>query len=146
MFTARALSIKLKMKMWLNLCYLLLNLTVSTWGLLSLTGIDVASQFLKEVKCVCSKNPKFYLPNPPLDFIVFAAQHLLRTDPVEDKEGFFIALFTKHVEEPSKVRLKSGTTITSLKRKRCSVPFLGTNLFKMWLNLNWSHQSRTRNC
>ncbi|XP_021890708.1 probable 28S rRNA (cytosine-C(5))-methyltransferase [Carica papaya] len=64
------------------------------------------------------------------------AQHLLRTDPVEDKEGFFIALFTKHVEEPSKVRLKSGTTITSLKRKRCSVPFLGTNLFKMWLNLN----------
>lgn len=34
---------------------------------------------------------RFYLTVPTC----FAAEHLLRTDPVEDKEGFFIALFVK---------------------------------------------------
>lgn len=42
-----------------------------------------------------------------------SAQHLLRTDPVEDKEGFFIALFTRNITPFSESSQKAHIDTTS---------------------------------
>ncbi|XP_076898796.1 25S rRNA (cytosine-C(5))-methyltransferase NSUN5-like [Bidens hawaiensis] len=49
--------------------------------------------------------------------VVEGSQHLLRTDPVEDKEGFFIALFTRnttHAPESSQ-KVESETVLDDMK-------------------------------
>lgn len=55
--------------------------------------------------------------------VVEGSQHLLRTDPVEDKEGFFIALFTKNAtyfpESPQKVE---KDTLDNLKQEAVRRP------------------------
>lgn len=71
------------------------------------------------------------------------SEHLLRTDPVEDKEGFFIALFVKgniidRSKNPtmpssynSKVseHIKGNKTITKTKRMKL---FMHNRMFKIW--------------
>ncbi|XP_021744113.1 probable 28S rRNA (cytosine-C(5))-methyltransferase [Chenopodium quinoa] len=54
------------------------------------------------------------------------SEHVLRMDPVEDKEGFFIALFVRKQEEcrPNQLNLKK-------RKPEMPVPF--TRLSKMWL-------------
>ncbi|GKC00532.1 probable protein arginine N-methyltransferase 3 [Tanacetum coccineum] len=46
--------------------------------------------------------------------VVEGSQHLLRTDPVEDKEGFFIALFTRNTNQFPESPQKVQTTDDSL--------------------------------
>lgn len=88
-------------------------------------------------------------------FLFCAAQHLLRTDPVEDGEGFFIALFTKRNANTVNCSEKQATcknTSTALARDRrtnrlqnvkkkfvTSCP--RTKLFQTWLH---AKQSRRR--
>ncbi|KAG6591478.1 25S rRNA (cytosine-C(5))-methyltransferase NSUN5, partial [Cucurbita argyrosperma subsp. sororia] len=76
---------------------------------------------------------------------VFAgANHLLRTDPLEDKEGFFIALFKKqnttHPFPQISSRDKSSRNNGGNVRNR-AVAGLPTTMFKMWL---YAHSRRTR--
>lgn len=58
---------------------------------------------------------------------VLAAEHVLRMDPIEDKEGFFIALFVRRKEECGLNQL------SKLKRQRQEMPLPFTRLSKMWL-------------
>ncbi|KAK1417019.1 hypothetical protein QVD17_26141 [Tagetes erecta] len=53
--------------------------------------------------------------------VVEGSQHLLRTDPVEDKEGFFIALFTRNVTHFSESSQKAQTDTASDSLKHGSV-------------------------
>ncbi|XP_030944249.1 probable 28S rRNA (cytosine-C(5))-methyltransferase isoform X2 [Quercus lobata] len=81
-------------------------------------------------------------------------QHLLRTDPVEDGEGFFIALFTKrddknHSEKQATCRNNSKSLArdgcTSRFRngkKRIVINFAHTKLFLMWLHAKQSRRKR----
>ena len=61
--------------------------------------------------------------NYPQKILRVSAEHLLRTDPVEDKEGFFIALFVRKLtnnrteEKPLK---PCGSTSESLHPKKSS--------------------------
>ncbi|XP_015572976.1 25S rRNA (cytosine-C(5))-methyltransferase NSUN5 isoform X3 [Ricinus communis] len=73
------------------------------------------------------------------------SEHLLRTDPVEDKEGFFIALFVKKgtVDEsgklPKNVPVSLATEKYKLKRKshvnrkKLLMPLLFNRVSKFWL-------------
>ncbi|KAK2980111.1 hypothetical protein RJ640_019534 [Escallonia rubra] len=49
--------------------------------------------------------------------VIEGAEHLLRTDPVEDKEGFFIALFVRTSIKPSEEPLTSETSTSNAKKK-----------------------------
>ncbi|XP_023908221.1 25S rRNA (cytosine-C(5))-methyltransferase NSUN5 isoform X1 [Quercus suber] len=81
-------------------------------------------------------------------------QHLLRTDPVEDGEGFFIALFTKrddknHSEEQATCRNNSKsltrdgcTSRFRSGKKRIVINFAHTKLFLMWLHAKQSRRKR----
>ncbi|KNA14460.1 hypothetical protein SOVF_107420 [Spinacia oleracea] len=55
------------------------------------------------------------------------SEHVLRMDPIEDKEGFFIALFVRRKEECGLNQL------SKLKRQRQEMPLPFTRLSKMWL-------------
>ncbi|KAG5030843.1 hypothetical protein JHK82_014447 [Glycine max] len=65
---------------------------------------------------------------------------LVRTDPAKHGEGFFIALFTRKDANFSGGSNKNETRIShstpeikNARRKKKRVPFVSTNLFKMWL-------------
>ncbi|KAK3037263.1 hypothetical protein RJ639_029675 [Escallonia herrerae] len=49
--------------------------------------------------------------------VIEGAEHLLRTDPVEDKEGFFIALFVRKSIKPSEEPLTSETSTSDANNK-----------------------------
>lgn len=75
-----------------------------------------------------------------------AANHLLRTDPIEDKEGFFIALFkrkqdTTHSFPQTSNRDKSSRNRGGNIRDHWAVACPPTRMFKMWL---YTHSLRTR--
>ncbi|XP_022936709.1 probable 28S rRNA (cytosine-C(5))-methyltransferase [Cucurbita moschata] len=77
---------------------------------------------------------------------VFAgANHLLRTDPIEDTEGFFIALFKKqnttHPFPQISSRDKSSRNHGGNVRNSRAVACLPTSMFKMWM---YAHSKRTR--
>ncbi|XP_021738937.1 probable 28S rRNA (cytosine-C(5))-methyltransferase [Chenopodium quinoa] len=55
------------------------------------------------------------------------SEHVLRMDPVEDKEGFFIALFVRKQEECKPNQLRN------LKKRKPEMPVPFTRLSKMWL-------------
>ncbi|KAH1244618.1 putative 28S rRNA (cytosine-C(5))-methyltransferase [Glycine max] len=68
------------------------------------------------------------------------AECLVRTDPAKHGEGFFIALFTRKDANFSGGSNKNETRIShstpeikNARRKKKRVPFVSTNLFKMWL-------------
>lgn len=71
-----------------------------------------------------------------------AAEHLLRTDPAVDGEGFFIALFAKKGASFSTRSNKDDACSTSHNstrtknhhRKQRSLPLSHTNIFKLWLH------------
>lgn len=74
----------------------------------------------------------------------FVAEHLLRTDPVEDKEGFFIALFIREEgsvihpslsPDSSHLSLVERTKRRNLSKKeaRMIMPTLFGGMFKMFL-------------
>lgn len=73
-----------------------------------------------------------------------SAEHLLRTDPVADKEGFFIALFTRETQEcsqtngscTSRVHLKLRTDKGKLHRnkRRFVTSHLFPKMSRMWLH------------
>jgi putative methyltransferase len=73
----------------------------------------------------------------------FSAEHLLRSDPVEDKEGFFIALFVKkNIEEHShsvrkineeKLEKFISRKMNSITKKKIIDPF--NKMSRMWLYL-----------
>ncbi|XVE53861.1 hypothetical protein DITRI_Ditri03aG0035600 [Diplodiscus trichospermus] len=82
--------------------------------------------------------------------VLEGSEHLLRTDPVEDKEGFFIALFVRQDRttiqpwlKPDKPFPNSSHPLpqerTKRKRRRykrkgrTTMPFLFGGMFKMWL-------------
>lgn len=63
------------------------------------------------------------------------AENLLRTDPVEDKEGFFIALFVR--DSPSQNPIGQSRNTPTKRRhgsnkKEFSVHSVSTKLFKLW--------------
>ncbi|XP_050220378.1 25S rRNA (cytosine-C(5))-methyltransferase NSUN5 [Mercurialis annua] len=75
------------------------------------------------------------------------SEHLLRTDPVEDKEGFFIALFVKKDSSfidseklPRKVHSSLSTgkhnfkKDNHVKRKKLFMPLLFNKISKFWLH------------
>ncbi|XP_040998398.1 25S rRNA (cytosine-C(5))-methyltransferase NSUN5 [Juglans microcarpa x Juglans regia] len=73
------------------------------------------------------------------------SQHLLRTDPAEDGEGFFIALFTKedsinHFEKQAICNTSEALSRENCsdrllnRKKRCVIPYVGTRLFQIWLH------------
>ncbi|XP_023920495.1 25S rRNA (cytosine-C(5))-methyltransferase NSUN5 isoform X2 [Quercus suber] len=82
-------------------------------------------------------------------------QHLLRADPVEDGEGFFIALFTKREDKNhSKKQATCRNNSKSLARdgrtsrfrsgkKRTVINFAHTKLFLMWLHAKQSRRKKT---
>lgn len=86
--------------------------------------------------------------------LMFAVQHLLRTDPVEDGEGFFIALFTKrddknHSEKQATCRNNSKSLARDgctgrfrSGKKRIVINFPHTKLFLMWLHAKQSRRKR----
>lgn len=86
--------------------------------------------------------------------LMFAVQHLLRTDPVEDGEGFFIALFTKRDDKNhSKKQATCRNNSKSLTRDGCTSRFRSgkkrivinvahTKLFLMWLHAKQSRRKR----
>ncbi|KAI5586162.1 hypothetical protein BDE02_06G194900 [Populus trichocarpa] len=87
------------------------------------------------------------------------SEHLLRTDPVEDKEGFFIALFVKkgsekNSEERSGSRKLAGSLSNGkgrLKRfchvnkKNLALPVFYRGIFKPWLHTKSSLTRKTYN-
>jgi len=69
-----------------------------------------------------------------------SAECLIRTDPAEHGEGFFIALFVRKAAISSECSNKNETrsfrntsVIKNAQRKKKRMPFIGTNPFKMWL-------------
>lgn len=71
------------------------------------------------------------------------SEHLLRTDPVEDKEGFFIALFVRKsiarsLEQPIKTRknkkVKSAKRNATMNHNKSVMPFPFTRLSKLLLH------------
>ena len=121
--TVHAPSIKLKMKTLLIQFYLWPHPMVSSLQPPFLNGNAAVSQFLKAVSASVNHYCIALCKTPDLTqlnaiacywmncavwssnlcnyflFFSLAAEHLLRTDPVEDKEGFFIALFVKKGSE-----------------------------------------------
>ncbi|KAL5559491.1 hypothetical protein UlMin_035702 [Ulmus minor] len=59
------------------------------------------------------------------------AENLLRTDPVEDKEGFFIALFVRRVVDSGGPSAASSKAFVN-ENKEHAVPRVHANLFKSW--------------
>ena len=92
-------------------------------------------------------------------FFSLAAEHLLRTDPVEDKEGFFIALFVKkgsekNSEERSGSQKLAGSLSNGegrLKRschvnkKNLALPVFYRGICKPWLHTKSSLTRKTYN-
>lgn len=78
------------------------------------------------------------------------SQHLLRTDPVEDGEGFFISLFTKkdavnHPEKQANCRNTSRALARdSFKngKRKFVINYTHTKLFQMWLHAQQSRRKR----
>ena len=111
-----------------------------------LNGLGVVSLFLKAVSNVLAKYCLLInIITDSLTTIVFfffsfhklSAEHLLRTDPVEDKEGFFIALFvkksiTRSLEQSMKV--KPGKRNTIMNYSKCMMPFPYTRLSKLLIH------------
>ncbi|KAI4316491.1 hypothetical protein L6164_024471 [Bauhinia variegata] len=64
------------------------------------------------------------------------SQHLLRTDPAEDGEGFFIALFVR------KDATHSAKTNKLRSNRYPMMPFLNTNLFNNWLRFQLNRRTR----
>lgn len=146
LFTAHALSTKLKMKMLLNLFYHLLHPMVFNWKLRSQNGTAVVSRWSRAVskflnlhKYVDKNDQIFHISL----FSWLAAECLLRTDPKEDKEGFFIALFVRRSSgnQSEKPNVTDGHTHRASTAKRSYVG-AHLNLFKMFAH---AHLSR-RNC
>jgi putative methyltransferase len=79
-----------------------------------------------------------------------AAQHLLRTDPVEDGEGFFISLFTKKdaVNHPEKQATCRNTSRALARdsfkngKRKFVINYTHTKLFQMWLHAQQSRRKR----
>jgi hypothetical protein len=83
-----------------------------------------------------------------------AAQHLLRTDPVEDGEGFFISLFTKKdaVNHPEMQAICSDTSRALARdcctgrikngKKKVLINYTHTKVFQMWLHAQQSRPKR----
>lgn len=117
----------------------------------SLSGLGVASLFLKAVSNVL---PRYWvLVHISTELLItfvfcylfqkFSAEHLLRTDPVEDKEGFFIALFVRKsiarsLEQPIKTRknnkVKSAKRNATMNHNKSVMPFPFTRLSKLLLH------------
>ncbi|XP_022729972.1 probable 28S rRNA (cytosine-C(5))-methyltransferase isoform X2 [Durio zibethinus] len=87
--------------------------------------------------------PQWYRRGLP---VLEGSEHLLRTDPVEDKEGFFIALFIRKdrttiqpLLKPERATLDSSRPLPKRKRRlnkkkgRLAVPTLFGGMFKMRL-------------
>ncbi|XP_010091968.2 probable 28S rRNA (cytosine-C(5))-methyltransferase [Morus notabilis] len=78
------------------------------------------------------------------------AENLLRTDPVEDKEGFFIALFVRenHSQNPKghTKSIPSKRRDESINKKEFVVPPVSAKFFKLWLYalLNYRKTSLSR--
>ncbi|XP_059453103.1 25S rRNA (cytosine-C(5))-methyltransferase NSUN5 [Corylus avellana] len=80
------------------------------------------------------------------------SQHLLRTDPVEDGEGFFIALFTKSnaVNYPEKQATCNNTPTALLPnrlqnvKKKFVISCTRTKLFQTWLHTKQSRRKRPK--
>lgn len=145
LFTAHALSTKLKMKMLLSLFYLLLQPMVLNLELHSQNGNAVVFQFSRVVSTALiidkhvMKTVRYSYSQLPLVSYI-AAERLLRTDPVEDKEGFFIALFVRRGSGNQSVKADmSNGRNTDRKHvsKRIVVPAT-TNLFKIWAHAQLS--------
>lgn len=89
-------------------------------------------------------------------FLFIAAQHLLRTDPVEDGEGFFIALFTKrNTVDDSEKQATCKNTSRALAReprsyrlqnvkKKFAISCTHTKLFQTWLHAKQSRRRRPK--
>ncbi|KAH9653220.1 25S rRNA (cytosine-C(5))-methyltransferase NSUN5 [Citrus sinensis] len=71
------------------------------------------------------------------------SEHLLRTDPVEDKEGFFIALFVKGniIDRSKNPTMPSSYNSTvsehikgnkTIKKTKCMKLFMHNRMFKIW--------------
>jgi hypothetical protein len=164
------------MKMLSVLFFLLLPPMAFNFQLPSPGGSAAASQFLKAVSATLiprsnlwtfqktksdsifgikkkkkKKNPPIYV-NMLVPFFFCAAQHLLRTDPVEDGEGFFIALFTKNntVNYPEK-QATCKNTPRALRtnrlqnvKKKFVISCTRTKLFQTWLHAKQSRRRRPK--
>lgn len=146
LFTAHALSTKLKMKMLSSLFYLLLQPMVLNLELHSQNGNAVVFPFSRVVstaliidKHVMKTFRYSYSQLPLVSYI--AAERLLRTDPVEDKEGFFIALFVRrgfgNQSEKADMSNEKNADRKQHVSKRIVVPAT-TNLFKIWAHAQLS--------
>lgn len=75
-------------------------------------------------------------------FRCLTAEHLLRTDLVEDKEGFFIALFVRENVDnlgnsttsriTNKKIVKNIKENKNIKRKAVMIPLMHNRMFRIW--------------